>query len=199
MPASLTSDYGPCSSQDPELSGPCQRPLCKGLPVLPWSSFSQGQSSKVIPSLGTPAEPKALLIAKQPTGSIEKAGWSQEQGTVCRFPCPSHTLQNYFFFFTRTLVWADGGEVYGYYGPREGRGWGHMVSGPLSLSLPPQWREGNWKLWFILTKVSSPCKGWAVLCGLPRWHVSQSTGHRLLQRNVKPDIHICTQLFIKEC
>ena len=138
MPASLTSDYGPCSSQDPELSGPCQRPLCKGLPVLPWSSFSQGQSSKVIPSLGTPVEPKALLgYTKQPTGSIEKAGWSQEQGTVCRFPCPSHTLQNYFFFFTRTLVWADGGEVYGYYGPREGRGWGHTVSGPLSFSISP--------------------------------------------------------------
>ena len=98
FPHRSTSDYGPCSSQDPELSGPCQRPLCKGLPVLPWPSFSQGQSSKVIPSLGTPAEPKALLIAKQPTGSIEKAGWSQEQGTMCRFPCPSHALQTYFFF-----------------------------------------------------------------------------------------------------
>ena len=83
FPHRSTSDYGPCSSQDPELSGPCQRPLCKGLPELPWPSFSQGQSSEVIPSLGTPVEPKALLgYTKQPTGSTEEAGWSQN-----REPC----------------------------------------------------------------------------------------------------------------
>ena len=47
----------------------------------------------------------------------------------------------YFFPPTRSLVWADGGEVYGDYGLMEGRGWGYMVSGPLSLSLRPSTGE----------------------------------------------------------
>lgn len=46
-------------------------------------------------------------------------------------------------FFTRTLVRADGEEVYGDYGPIEGRGWGHRSPVPQLLNPPSTVERGQ--------------------------------------------------------